>query len=303
MRTPSLRQIEAFRAVIEAGTVSRAAELLRISQPAASKLLIHLEEDTGMQLFDRDSGRLVLTDRGMRLYEEIDRIFSGVDQIARAVEMVRREDRGRLQIGVMPGLSGKFVARVVDGFLKKHPDVYISIDTRSSQFIAEWLVTGQLDVGILTVVVDNAQLDSVPLLNAPVVCIMPIGHPMTKLKKVTPKDLATERFITFRGGSLTQRRIDAAFEKQGIKPSTVLEASTAANICELVAAGLGVAVVHPLLVEQVRDRVEIRPFDPPTQIDFLICRPRRVRNLALVDSFIVEAQAVARASFEQITRF
>lgn len=301
MRTPTLRQIEAFRAVVEVGTVSRAAELLRISQPAASKLLIHLEDDTGMKLFDRDSGRLVLTERGMRLYEEIERIFSGVDQIARAVEMVRREDRGQLNVGVMPGLSGKFVGRVVKRFSEKHPDVYVSVDTRASQFIAEWLVTRQLDVGILTVQVDNSQLSSVPLMNTPMVCIMPTGHPLNKLKKVTAKDIANERFLAFTSGSLTRRRINAAFEAQNIMPINVMEASTAANICEFVASGLGVSIVHPLLAEQVRDRVEIRPFHPPTPIDFLICRPHTTRNLVLVDSFVEEAQAVAQASLEKLS--
>jgi len=301
MRPPSLRQIEAFRAFIEAGTVSRAAELLRISQPAASKLLIHLEEDTGLQLFERESGRLALTDRGMRLYEEIDRIFSGVDQIARAVEQIRREDRGRLQVGVMPGLSGKFVSRVVSGFLEKHPNVHVSVDTRASQFIAEWLVTRQLDVGILTTMVDQTHLASVSLIEEPFVCIMPLGHPLTRLKRITPSDLEHQQYITFGAGSLTRRRVEAAFEEKGVpKPVSVLEATTAPNICEFVAAGLGVSIVHPLMVESVKERVAVRPFDPPIPSGFQICRPHTARNSALVDVFIEEAQAVARASLDEM---
>jgi DNA-binding transcriptional LysR family regulator len=70
VRQLNLRQVEAFKAVIEYGTVSRAAEMMNVSQPAMSKLIAHLEEDTGLRLFDRVKGRLVPTRRGMRLYEE-----------------------------------------------------------------------------------------------------------------------------------------------------------------------------------------------------------------------------------------
>ena len=73
-----LRQIEAFKAVIENGTISRAAVLLSISQPSMSKLIAHLEQDTGLKLFDRVKGRIAPTEQAMRLYDEVERIFGGV---------------------------------------------------------------------------------------------------------------------------------------------------------------------------------------------------------------------------------
>src|SRR5690606_38543788 len=137
-----------------------AAELLNISQPAASKLLTHLEEDVGLELFDRRRGRLVATERGMRLYEEIDRIFTGVNQINRAIESIRREEHERLLVGVMPGLAGPFIGRTVVGFLKRHPKAYISISARSSQFIADWLMARQLDVGLITMEIDHGHFEA-----------------------------------------------------------------------------------------------------------------------------------------------
>lgn len=294
MRPPTLRQIEAFRAVIEAGTVSKAAEVLRISQPAASKLLITLEEDTGLRLFDRESGRLVLTERGMRLYEEINRIFAGVDQIGRAVEMVRREDRGHLQIGLMPALSGRFIAEVISRFLAQHPTVHVSVDTRASQFIVEWLLTRQLDVAILTTVPDKADLAVMPLIEEPFCCILPLNHPKARFSCLTPRDLADEALVAFAPNSYTRGRVEEVFEREGVKPKNTLEATTASTVCEFVAAGLGVAVVHPLMVEQARERVAIRTFRPAVESGFLICRPQPVRNRELVDSFIALAQDVAK---------
>ncbi|NIA71408.1 LysR family transcriptional regulator [Pelagibius litoralis] len=293
MRAPNLRQIEAFKAVIETGTVSRAAELLHVSQPAASKLLTHLEEDTGLQLFDRRRGRLVPTERGMRLYEEIDRIFAGVKQIERAVESIRREDNERLLIGVMPGLAGPFIRQAVAGFLKRHPNAYVSVAARSSQFIADWLIARQLDVGVISMKVDHQHFEAEPLISQPLVCAMPIGHRLAKKRKVTPADLVEERFISFSPGSHTQLRIDAVFRKFGLTPTVGLDASMAPTVCELVAAGLGVTLVHPLLLESVRGRVVVRPFDPPTPLDFLLCRPREARNMDLVDAFVDETRKAA----------
>lgn len=293
MRTPSLRQIEAFMAFIEAGTVGGAAELLRISQPAASKLLIHLEDDTGLTLFERDSGRLVVTDRGMRLYQEIDRIFSGVHQVERAVEAIRREDRGQLHVGIMPGLSGPFIRRAMTGFLARHPNVYVSIHARSSQIVADWLVRRQLDVGIISSRIEHPGLTTEPLIRRPLVCLLPPGHRLAEKEVVTPTDLAEEPFIAFTPESHTRVRVDEAFKSYGVKPNIVIDATTAPNVCEFVAAGLGVTLVHPLLADSVRGRVLSRQFQPLTPFDFLLCRPRDARNRALIDAFIEETRKAA----------
>src|SRR5690606_19364967 len=151
----NLRQVEAFKAVIELGTVSRAADALFVSQPAVSKLLSKLEEDTGLNLFDRVRGKLAPTSHGMRLYEEIDRVFTGLRQLEQAVDSIRRDEQRQLTVGVMPALSGSFVRRVTMNFIKSHPNVHVSIQTRGSQFLADWLVTRQIDVALVGSRVEN----------------------------------------------------------------------------------------------------------------------------------------------------
>lgn len=116
-RPLNLRQIEAFKAVMELGTISRAAETLNISQPAMSKLVAHLEADTGLRLFDRVKGRLAPTEHATRLHEEVGRIFSGVRQVESAIDALRRETQRRLMIGAMPALAGSFIQRATTSFL------------------------------------------------------------------------------------------------------------------------------------------------------------------------------------------
>jgi DNA-binding transcriptional LysR family regulator len=90
------------------------------------------------------------------------------------------------------------------------------------------------------------------------------------------------------------------FESHGLKPNVVLDATTAPNVCELVAAGFGVTLVHPLFADSVRGRVVIRRFEPSMPFHFLLCRPRGARNSKLVNAFIEEARKAAKESSLQL---
>lgn len=286
MRNPSLRQLEALVAVIETGTVSAAAEVLRISQPAASKLIRDLEADTQLELFERDSGRLLPTGRGMRLYEEVARIFGGVNQLARAVEGIRREERGELLIGVMPGFSGPFMGRVLARFRQEYPDVFVLVDSHSSQFLTEAVLLRRLDAVIITSQVEHAAVRSESVQLAPMVCVMQKGHPLAKRKSVSAKDIGNTPFVGFGSTSRTRRTVEAAFKDENQPLNVVIEASTSQNVAEFVAQGFGITVARAAFFESVKARVEIRPF-LPTQMETLnVLRPVRARNTVLLDSFV-----------------
>lgn len=294
MRRPlSLRQVEAFKAVIEFGTVSRAAAVLHVSQPAMSKLIAKLEADTGLVLFDRLKGRLAPTQSGMRLYDEIDRIFSGVQQVENAVDAIRRHDQGRIAVGVMPALAGSFVQQVTTAFLRRHPQAFCVLESRSSQRITEWLLTRRLDVGLVNSGIDNPYLASETFLGHPMVCIMPIGHPLTAKRVVRPQDLHGTAFVSFDPEHFTSQSVDAVLAAEAVQPSVVLVANIAPMLCGFVASGHGVALVHPLMAEGYGKRLVIRPFVPTIPYEFCLCRPRESRNARLVDDFIEVAHAVA----------
>lgn len=293
VRRLNLRQVEAFKAVIEYGTVSRAAEMMNVSQPAMSKLIAHLEDDTNLRLFDRIKGRLVPTRRGMRLYEEIDRIFAGVRQVENAVDAIRRDEQSRLLIGVMPALSGPFIQQATSRFLAGQSNVFCSVQSRSSQWIADGLVSHKLDVGLIIMPVDNPYIVAEPLLARSVVCALPLGHPLTEKSVITPKDLAGVPFISFEPESHTNRRVTQALEAGGVTPNVVMSVNVAPTLCEFIAAGVGVSLVHPLVVGGLRDRIAIRRFEPSIQLDFQLCRIRDNRNTRLVDAFLDAARETA----------
>jgi DNA-binding transcriptional LysR family regulator len=294
-RRINLRQVEAFKAVIEYGTVSRAAEMMNVSQPAMSKLIAHLEEDTGLQLFDRLKGRLAPTRRGMRLYEEIDRIFAGVRQVENAIDTIRRDEQGRLLIGVMPALSGSFIQQATSNFLARQPYVFCSIQSRSSQWITDGLVSRKLDVGLIIAPIDNPYIVAEPMMGQPVVCILPLGHPLTAKTVIVPTDLIGVPFVSFDPESHTSQRVASVLKAHDVDLHTAMVVNVSPTLCEFVAAGVGVSLVHPLIVSGLREKLAIRRFEPTIQLDFQLCRIRDSRNARLVDAYLEVTRETAAA--------
>jgi DNA-binding transcriptional LysR family regulator len=293
-RSLNLRQIEAFKAVVEVGTVSQAAELLRISQPAVSKLLAHLEEDTELELFDRVKGRLVPSTVGMRLYGQIDRIFAGIKQIENAVDMIKREERGRIAVGVLPAFSGMFISHVTKRFLAAHDDAHVTIIGRGSQFIIEWLLSNQLDIGIVNFSLEHPYIESLPIGPGNLVCILPKDHPLSARQEITAGDLEGIPFVGFSAENRTRQKIEAALEENGVAVRLVVEANLATAVCEMVADGMGVSIIDPLLAYSQHDRLAVRRFKPSIRSDLRLYKPKAPQNPALIGDYIHAAQAIAK---------
>lgn len=289
----NLRQVEAFKAVIENGTVSRAAEILHISQPAMSKLIAHFEFESGLKLFDRHKGRLAPTQNGKRLYNEIDRIFAGLRQVENAMAVIRREEQGRLSIGVLPALAGSFIQRATTSFLRDHANVYCSIHSRSSWEIVDWVVDRKFDVGLVDEGFSNPYVTLEPLMQQPLVCVMPLDHPLTSKTSIAPRDLDRVPFVSFPSDSHIGHRIETLFETHGVKPQIVLDGNFVLSVCEFVAAGVGVSLVHPVLVSEFRHRLAVRRFKPDVLDGVAICRSADSRNAQLVDTLVQKLRETA----------
>lgn len=294
-RRLNLRQIEAFKAVIENGTISRAAEVLHISQPAMSKLVAHLEFDTGLHLFDRVKGRLAPSEQAMRLYDEVGRIFSGVRQVEAAVEAIRREEQGRLAIGVLPALATSFVQRVTTGFLRERPKIFCSVQSLASHLCVDWLIARKLDIGLVSGRTDNPYVTLEPLIELPLVCIMARDHPLTERDVIQATHLDGLPFVAFHSDIYVSHVAREMFDEQGVNPQIALMTNNALTLCEFVAAGVGVSLVHPLMIGGLETRLEIRRFEPSLPYSFQLCRSANSRNAHIVDAFVEQLREKAAA--------
>ncbi|SCZ74198.1 DNA-binding transcriptional regulator, LysR family [Epibacterium ulvae] len=286
MRKPSLRQLEAFKAFVENGSVSKAADALYVSQPAVSKLLNNFEEDIGMELLDRSSNRPVVTEMGMRVYEEIDRILSGVDQIGQAIASIRAKERSLITVGVMPGFPPSILSRASQIAREQRPDISISYVVRSSEFISHGILSRKMDLGIIARDLDHPQVDTNLFINEEMVAILSEEHPLVERDIVDIADLQGQHFISFTQGSVSRQLIDKALAQAGVEPDVVLQATTAPNCCAFVADGMGLCVVPPFFAEDYLDQVVHRPFNPSLSVRIQSVRPvdgreRKGANLVL----------------------
>lgn len=289
----NLRQIDAFRAVMESGTVSRAAKRLSVSQPAVSKLIQSLEQAIGLVLFDRTRGRLSPSAEATMLFEEVERLFGGLSSLKTFAEEIRTLHHGSLRIGVMPALSTGFIQEVVADFVRDYPQAQISIHARSSLKLVDWLVAGHLDIGVTSHPVEHPELTQTAICRRQLVCILPPGHPLAKRRKLRPVDLSGERFISFTRDSHVRQALDQIFAAAGVERTLLVDASMAPTVCALVARGLGISILDPLNIGFFGHHVAVRPFDPTPTSEIRILLPRHRQRSLATKAFVDKAQSTA----------
>lgn len=300
VRSLNIRQIEAFKAVMEAGTVVGGAALLNVSQPAVSKLIAHLEIDTALELFARERGRLIPTEAAHQLYEEVERTFFSLRQIEAAVETIRIQQHGRIRLGVMPALSGGFGTAVIEAFLARHPDVIVELYVQGSLRLSEAVGNGTLDIAIGSNYVSSDAVRCERILPLPLVCVMPHGHHLSARSIITPQDLQCEDFIRFRDHVATGAIVTQLLQKHGIEVRNRIHVDLVHPARELIAAGLGISLLHPLYTLGQHNRLALRPFSDSLSSELFIVHANRRRNTRLVGDMLREIRAVATTTMADI---
>lgn len=287
----NFRQIEAFRVVMLCGTASRAAEMLRISQPAISRHLAELEGSTKLTLFLRETGRLKPTAEAHALLEEVQRSFVGLERLRFAVENIRSFRGARLRIISLPALGHAFLPRVVGRFAIEFPDVPVLLQIRSSEYVREELAAGNFDLGFAADEISSSGVDVRPFASVPAVCIMPKHHALTVEQTIGPSLLDGERFVTLASEDAARARFDAVFAREGVRPRVVCETQYSLTVSSLVRHGVGVALVNPLSLDGLdMANLAIRPFRPAVHFKSLVVRPPEAPTSRLVEAFLRMAE-------------
>ena len=281
------RQLEAFQAVVDAGTVTAAAERLYITQPAVTRLIRDLEHSLGFDLFERRAGRLLPTVEAQILHEEVQRSFMGLDRIVQVARDIQTLNSGSLRIAALPALALGFLPRVIGKFNAIHPNLSISLQIRSSVRVMEWLASQQIDVGFAAVQQVHAAVEQELLLEAPFVAVLPTGHPLEKKSVLRPVDFADENFIST-GYELDARsRIDAVFSDAGIKRRLSIDTQLSLAICNMVAEGMGVSLVDPVTAAEFQGRgVVARKFRPQLPFRYNLLFPAHRSRSNITQAFV-----------------
>jgi DNA-binding transcriptional LysR family regulator len=282
-----IRQLEAFRAVMVWGTVTRAADAIHVSQPAVTRLISDLQESVGFALFTRVRGRVHPTAEAQALFKEVERSLIGIEDIARTADEIRSLKGGMLRIDAAPALALSFLPMAIARFLKTNSNVRISLGNEPSRAVVDMVLSGRCDVGFIILPINHSSTHGERLLMTRMVCALPDGHRLASRQVIVPADLTGEYFVSHPHTLESRLQIDVLFASYGVERKLQVEADVSFGVCAMVAAGLGVSLVDPISALEYGNRgVCFIPFDPAISTDFSVITSPNKPPSPLVTAFI-----------------
>ncbi|HEY5801770.1 MAG TPA: LysR family transcriptional regulator [Burkholderiaceae bacterium] len=282
----SLRHMEVFRAVMTTGSVTRAATLLRTSQPTASRELAALERRLGLRLFVREHGRLMPTAEANILFDEVRRSYLGLERIVSVAQSLRQYELGHLSIACLPTFAQTVLPGACSTFLQTYPGAGLSIAPQESPLLEDSLATQRHDLGLVETDLAPQGTSAELLFAGDMVCVLPDGHPLLKKAVLAPPDFASEAFINLSAQDSYRAELDTIFEDAGVERRIAVETSSAASVCAMVRQGLGAAIVNPLTaLDEARPGMQIRRFACSVPFQVVLIRPLHRPASSLVDAY------------------
>ena len=189
-----LRHLRYFMMLAEELSFTKAARRLNIAQPVLSRQIQDLESEIGVQLFDRNSSRVFLTDAGSRFLSEARAALQHAAQAVDAARQVQVGATGTLRLGIAKGL-GDVVSRMINGYLRIYPAVEIDVKDVASGFQSDAFDDRRIDVGFMRPPVNNPRLTSKPLFRERFFAVLRKASPLARSKRLRLKDLGKENIL------------------------------------------------------------------------------------------------------------
>lgn len=286
-------QLRAFHNVAICGGFSRAAEELRLTQPAISDQVRKLEEEYDVLLFNRHKKQVVLTPSGERLLEITRRLFDSEQQAHDLLSENRALRSGTLRIVAD---AAHHLLNILGTFREKFPGVRITVRAGNTETIIDSLYNYEADLGVIGEVPETRDFEHVLLSSAPILAFVSVHHPLAAEPALTFQTLMDYPLVFRERGSRTRAKLEEAASVAGVTLSPAIEAEGREAVKEIVASGAGVGFVSAAeFGEDARlVAIPISGAETVSMDEALICLRER-RNGKLVQAFFEVANQTARA--------
>lgn len=240
METRALRY---FLTVAECGSLSRGAELLRISQPAISRQIAKLEQELGAAVFRRHGHGVSLTDAGQTLLARAQEVLRTLERTRAEIRAGQRGPSGVITLAVPPAAAWLLVPRLLERFGETHPNVFLRIVGGFSSHIHEWLIRGQADIACLHDPLPQKGFEITPLFEEEVFLVgRPDAAPFRR-DWVRIADLAAVPLLLTSRPNASRRLLDAWVARTGVTLNVRAEVDDHLVIRALIRAGLGFSLL------------------------------------------------------------
>jgi molybdate transport repressor ModE-like protein len=289
----SLTQLEMLLAVVEYGGFSGAAKKLYMSQPSVSNHIRNMESSLGVQLVQRSSQGARTTPAGDVVVEHARKVFTLLRALEHEVAGFKGLEAGRLVVAGTTTLGTYLLPRLVAEFSQRAPKVECQIRVGNEDTVENWLLRGEVAVGLCADTPQEEQLVARPMFEETMILVAARGTEFAK-RKLSPTDIANQRFLMREMGSATRRQQESALRLWGLEASETWDLWGPDTLKEAVHAGLGLALLSEHVTVRERSSgllvaLEVEP-PPPSRTAYLVRRADRALTppeelfMALVDS-------------------
>jgi DNA-binding transcriptional LysR family regulator len=288
-----LRQARYFVETARLGSFTRAAERLRIAQPAISMAIRRLEEELELPLFTRKDKKVALTAEGEVFLVHARRLLADVQAAEQEMADLKGLAKGEVRIGIPPMLSSYFFPGIIRDFGRRYPRLNLSVYGDGAGRIQQMIGQGELDMGVIAERSLLATMEGRHFLREEVVVCVPSGHPFAARSAVSLADFVSQPLVFYKEGYYLRELIGELLREEGGEAEIVFETNLFTLVKSLVREGVGISAILRMVVAADDDLTAI-PFDPPLYLDLAIAWKRggvlSRANQAFVD-FLLERTA------------
>ncbi len=240
---PSVRQLRAFMAIHEAGSLSGAAERLALTQPAVTLLLRELEAKLGVRLFDRTTRTLHATEAAAEAYAYAVRVLGELQDMTQSLSGLASGQRGRIRIAATSTLAQTLLPPVIREFADRWPGVRVAVDDCSPGEFVELIASGRVTLGVGTLETPLPNVEERVFFEDTLVAVGLTGAVFKSSRPIRWKQLAAWPLLVVKPGYGVRASIDRAALGAGVTLDIAYEVAMLSTALAMAAAGLGVAVV------------------------------------------------------------
>jgi DNA-binding transcriptional LysR family regulator len=281
-----VRQLRYFVEVAKVSNFTKAAERLRIAQPAISMAIKKLEEELDLVLFNRQEKRVSLTAEGEIFLPHANRILDDLKAAELEMGELKGLTKGEVRIGIPPMISAYYFPDIIRDFKRSYPQLHLSVHGEGAWRIQKMIEQGELDMGVIAGATFPETLEARHFLREEVVICVPLEHPFARRGSVTLAEFIREPLVFYKEGYYIREFFFDALKESGAAPNIVFETNLFSLVKSLVRNGTGISTFLRMVVAADDDLAAVS-FDPPLYLDLLIAWKKHLylsrANRAFVD--------------------
>ena len=256
-----LRHLRYFLAVADALNFSRAAERLRVAQPALSRQVHDLEEQVGFKLFERSTTKVSLTEAGRFFQQQAEKLLMQLDIAVTSAQRLAKGTTGDLRIGTGWSASGLFIAEAARELRERHPELSIDFVELPDHEHTQAIRDQKIDVGFVSqnILTPRKDIGYCPIYTCAIKAILPREHPLANKSEVRLRDLKQERWIAIADEGIPGFKVlmSQLMRPAQFTPNYGRSARSFQGMLAFVGTGEGVALLPELYLPAERGRAEI----------------------------------------------